>query len=186
MNLAQIQQFYKDNNYEIQKFNLFGIRDESGLKDDVINDILGFFTDKELFICPGTTDPGVYWTISSERNKKGTFHLLEGFHEKVWTFGKHKGYDAFVNDWKACKPTKGWRDANYNFTRDAKDVVVCDYFGVNFHRMHETLIAKVIGKYSAGCQVVQNPKDFQYILKQAQLSGVKVFNYMLFKNTQWV
>lgn len=179
MKLEQIKKYYEDNNYPVQKFNLFGIRNEEEMNKDVINDILGFFTEDEIFMCPGTTDPGVYWTKSSERNPKGTFHLLEGFHERIWTFGKHKGYDAFVNDWKSCKPTKGWRDANYNFVRDAKDIEVCDYFGVNFHRMHENIIAKLIGKYSAGCQVVQNPKDFDYILKRAKESGEKVFNYCL-------
>lgn len=177
----QLLNYYNENGLPIQGFNLFGIRDESGLNKDVINDQIGFFTEDEFFVCLGTTDPGVYWTLSKERNKGGTFHLLEGHHEKVWCIGKHKGYEALVNDWQKCKPTKGWRDANYNFTRDAKDVVVCDYFGVNFHRMDQNIIVKLIGKYSGGCQVVQSPKDFAYILQKAKDSGQKTFNYMLFK-----
>lgn len=172
--------YYKEKGYPVRPFNLFGVRDESGISKDVINDKLGFFTDAEYFICPGTTDPGVYWTLSPERNKAGTFHLLEGFHERIWTFGKHKGYDALVNDYKKCKPTRGWRDANYNFVQDKKDIVVCDYFGVNFHRMNEKVHAKLIGKYSAGCQVVQKYDDFMYILLKAIESGEEVFNYMLF------
>lgn len=173
--------YFEEKGYSITGFNLFGIRDESGMSKDVINDKLGFFNEKEFFICPGTTDPGVYWATSPERNKAGTFHLLEGFHERIWTFGKHRGYDALVNDYKKCKPTWGWRDANYNFVRDAKDIEVCDYFGVNFHRMNENMIMKIIGKYSAGCQVVQNIKDFLYIYAKAKESGEEVFNYMLFK-----
>lgn len=173
--------YYKVKDYPVRPFNLFGIRDESGMSKDIINDKLGFFSEKEFFICTGTTDPGVLWTVSAERNKAGTFHLLEGFHERIWTFGKHKGYDALVNDYKHCKPTRGWRDANYNFVRDAKDVEVCDYFGVNFHRMNENAIMKIIGKYSAGCQVVQNIQDFRYIYQKAKESGETIFNYMLFK-----
>lgn len=180
MDIEFLKDYYNKNKYKIDIFNLIGIRDESGFDKDIINDQLGFFTADELFLCPGTTDPSVYWTQSSERNKQGTFHLLEGYHENIWTFGKHKGYDAFVNDWKKCKPTKGWRDSNYNFVRDDKDIVVCDYFGVNFHRMHQNIIVKIIGKYSAGCQVVQNPKDFDYILQKAKESGQQTFSYMLF------
>lgn len=173
--------YYKEHGYPITGFNMIGIRDEAGLSDDVINDKLGFFNYDGFFLGPGTTDPGVYWTVSKERNPAGTFHLLEGFHEQVWTFGKHKGYDAFINDYRYCKPTKGWRDANYNFVRDSKDIVVCDYFRVDFHRMHESLIAKLVGKYSGGCQVMQNIKDFLYVLQKAQESGETVFNYHLFR-----
>lgn len=181
MNLTEIIKYFNDNGYPVEKFNLIGIRDESGMDKDIVNDQLGFFTEDELFLCPGTTDPGVYWTKSGERNKAGTFHLIEGFHERIWAIGIHKGYEAIVNDYKHCKPTKGWRDANYNFVQDAKDIIVCDYFGVNFHRMDKSIISKIVGKYSAGCQVVQNPKDFNYILQKAKDSGLKTFNYLLLK-----
>lgn len=184
MNVDWLKEYYLDNRIPLSKFNVIGIRDETDMSKDVINDRLGFFTDTELFLCPGTTDPSVYWTKGPERNKIGTFHLLEGFHEKIWSFGIHKGYEALVNDWKKCNPTKGWRDTNYNFTRDNKDIVVCDYFGVNFHRMDKVSIAKTIGKYSAGCQVVQSLKDFAYILQRAKESGQQTFSYMLFKNTE--
>lgn len=184
MNIEFLKKYYNDNNLPVQKFNLFGIRDESGIKNDVINDKLGFWTDSELFICSGTTDPGVYWTLSKEHNEAGTFHLLEGHHKAIWTFGIHKGYSALVNDYKYCRPTKGWRDSDFDFAYSKKDRIVCDYFGVNFHRMHSDIIVKLIGKYSAGCQVVQNPKDFAYILQRAKESGEKVFNYMLFRKEE--
>lgn len=184
MDIEFLKSYYNEKGLPVQKFNLFGIRNEYGLSKDVINDNLGFWTDSELFICPGTTDPGVYWTLSKERNPAGTFHLLEGHHDAIWTFGIHKGYQALVNDYRYCKPTKGWRDSDYNFVYAKNDRVVCDYFGVNFHRMHNEIIVKLIGKYSAGCQVVQNPKDFAYILQRAKDSGVKVFNYMLFNTNE--
>ena len=179
MNITEIKEYYKQNGFTIEKFNLIGFRNSEGIEKDVINDQMGFFTDNELFLCPGTTDPSVYWTTSGERNKSGTFHLLEGYHKDIWCIGKHKGYEAIVNDYRYCKPTRGWRDANYNFVQDAKDVIVCDYFGVNFHRMDQNIIVKLIGKYSAGCQVVQSPKDFNYILQKAKASGLKTFSYML-------
>jgi hypothetical protein len=180
--------YYKKNSLPIKEINLFGIRDSSDIEKDVINDYLGFFTKDEFFICKGTTDPSVFYTKNKkERNANGTFHLKEGFHSQIWCIGKHKGYEALVNDGSACKPTKGWRDANYDFVEDPKDVEVCDYFGINFHRMHPTILVPFIGRYSAGCQVVNDVKDFRYIIDSVKktkmylgTSKKTTFNYMLF------
>jgi len=180
--------YYRDHEYPIDEINLFGIRNSKDIEKDVINDTLGFFTLDDIFTCTGTTDPSVYWTTDKQnRNSAGTFHLIEGFHKAIWCVGTHKGYEALVNDYRYCKPTKGWRDANYNFVKDNKDIIVCDYFGVNFHRMHKNIIVKLIGKYSAGCQVVQNPKEFEYIKAKLKNSFMyknnpnkTVYNYMLF------
>ena len=178
--ITWLKNYYKDHGYPIQKFNLIGVRNTADIKKDIINDRLGFFTDSELFLRPGTTDPSVYWTLSKERNQAGTFHLRSGFQSRLWAFGIHRGYEAFVNDYRRCRPTEGWRDADYNFVQGDKDKIVRDYIGINFHRMHNTILVKVIGKYSAGCQVVRDIKDFNYILQQAKQSGVIIFNYMLF------
>jgi hypothetical protein len=182
-----IMNYFADKDLPIEEITLIGIRDSKDQEKDVINDYLGFITEKELFLCKGTTEPGVYWVKNKvERNKKGTFHLLEGFHEKIWSIGTHKGYEALTNQYPQCKPTKGWRDANYDFTRDNKDIIVCDYFGINFHRMHPVSIVDKIGKYSAGCQVVQNAKDLAYVLTNIKNSLAykkdkkATFNYMLF------
>jgi len=100
--------------------------------------------------------------------------------------GKHRGYEALVNDYRYCRPTRGWRDANYNFVKDPSDIQVCDYYGINFHRMHPISIVNRIGKYSGGCQVVQSAADFTVILNKMKSSdtfkiqAAMPFNYMLF------
>jgi len=182
---------YKKNNHPIEEFNLVGIRDSKDLDKDVWNDYLCFFTADKFFITQGTTESGVYYTKSAERVKAGTFHLNYGFHEKIWCIGTHKGYEAFVNDWRYCKPTKGWRDANFNFVKDLGDIEVCDYFGINFHRAHPVSIVDKIGKYSAGCQVVRNNVDFQLFLKTFKnTNGYKqnrfsTVNYKLYKTNEF-
>jgi len=183
-----IENYMADHNLPMDEITLVGIRDSKDQDKDAINDQLGFITKTELFLCKGTTEPGVYWVKDKvERNKQGTFHLNEGFHEAIWSIGIHKGYEALTNQYPQCKPTKGWRDVNYDFTKDAKDVQVCDYFGINFHRMHPISIVDKVGKYSAGCQVVQDAKNLKYILdtiKNTQMykgtSKKTVFNYLLF------
>lgn len=183
-----LKAYYKANKLPLNEVNLFGIRDSADLAKDVINDQIGYFTDSDILIARGTTEPGVYWTkTEGERNKAGTFHLKEGFHERIWCVGTHKGYEALVNDYRYCKPTKGWRDANYDFVRDSKDVEVCDYFGINCHRMHPIALVDKVGKYSAGCQVYRDPNDFKKLLATIKASHMyrgtsakTVFNYMLF------
>ena len=184
-----IEQSFKNFGIEqVPEIILIGIRDNNMEKPDEIKDLLGFWTPQELQLFKGTTSPGVPATKDkSYRNKQGTFHLDEGYHKKIWCFGTHKGYEALVNDGNYCLPTKGWRDANYDFKYDASDLKVKGYFGINFHRMHPTIIASIIGKYSAGCQVIQDAKNFEYIkktLKNTEMfkSNKKVaFDYILFK-----
>jgi len=179
--------YFKKNKLKMDEITLIGIRDEADLQKDVINDYLGYIMKDKIFICKGTTDPSVYYTTNKkDRNPQGTFHLKEGFHEKIWCVGRHKGYEALVNDWRYCLPTVGWRDTNYNFKYDEKDIEVKGHFGINFHRMHPSILVPFIGKYSAGCQVVHDVKDFRHIIdtvKSTQMyrgtSEKTVFNYLL-------
>jgi hypothetical protein len=185
--IAWMKKYYKKNKYKESEINLFGIRDYTDIDKDVINDYIGYWNNNEIVIYRGTTDPSVFYTKNQkERNERGTFHLMEGFHESIWCVGIHKGYEALVNDWRYCRPTKGWRDANYNFTRDPSDIVVYDYFGINLHRMHPTILVPFIGRYSAGCQVINSPKEFQSLLSTIKKTNMylgtsqkTVFDYTL-------
>lgn len=160
-----ISSYFKKKNIDEKEFMLIGIRDEDGMKKDIINDYLSYRLDGELkYLYRGTTDPGVYWTTSAERNKKGTFHLKTGFHKKIWCLGKHRGYTAFVNNWKYCLPTEGWRDADYNFDYSKKDISVKGHYGINCHRMHKFNIVNRVGKYSGGCQVFQSAKVLKAVI----------------------
>jgi hypothetical protein len=186
-----LENYYRQNNFEIQELNLIGIRDTSNIQQDVINDWIGFWTKETFFLTKGTTDPSVFWTTDKSRNSQGTFHLLCGFHSRIWIVGTHAegragAHEALVNRWEHCRPTRGWRDANYNFTRDPEDVEVSGYFGINLHRMHATQIATRIGRYSAGCQVVQHPQHFAKLLQTVKKTKMyksnrnAAFNYCLF------
>lgn len=163
--LAFLKEDYKKNGHPIEAFNIVGVRNSQDIRKDVINDFLIYWTEDDVFVTRGTTESGVAYFLNKHiRNKKGTFTLNYGFHEKIWCIGIHKGYEAFVNDWEYCKPTKGWRDVNYNFVKDPTDIEVCDYFGINCHRAHPFKLLDKIGRYSAGCQVVRSNKDFQKFL----------------------
>lgn len=190
--IAWLESYYQGQNLPIQEINLIGIRDTTDIAKDIINDTLGYWTKDKIFLCRGTTDPSVFYTLDkASRHPSGTFHLDNGWHEKIWRIGTHKGYEALVNKWDSkpelcCKPTRGWRDANYNFVQDVNETLIKDWVGVNLHRMHETVLQKVIGKYSAGCQVVQDIKNFRHIIDTVKSTEMYKkqplvnFNYMMF------
>jgi len=171
--------------YPLDELCIVGIRDKSNFKDDVINDYLGYLTKDELFLCKGTCDPGVYF-YTNPMNKKGVFHIRNGFQKNVWCFGTHGGYEALVNNSKYCLPIEGIRDSNFDYKIDETDLQVRGYFGVNFHRMLLNGLMKKIGNFSAGCQVVWNNIDFLNILKACKNTnkykspGKALYSYMLF------
>ena len=105
-----------------------------------------------------TTEPGLYYMTKGQINKKGTAILVPGQYRGAWEIGKHKGlYKALVQK----KPVKVYRDGNrdsiYDMNINTTDKGV---FGLNIHRSNEYYTSVYVDKYSAGCQVFANPKDF--------------------------
>jgi len=182
--LKHFKNLYKEYGVEIDKFNLFGIRNEENQEQDEWNDYIGFFTDINIYFFKGTTDPGYYYT-KNPVNKDGTAHLCLGFHKQIWKIGLHKGkYEAFCNKWP-CNKTRIWRDFDADGELDYSDEkIYTGYFGINLHRANEDYLVSTVGKYSAGCQVVRNNNSFQFILEEAKKSGLEKFSYFLFNKNQ--
>jgi len=196
--LSWIKGYYSSMNYPIKEFNLFGIRFPRAANKDKINDFLGYFTDDEIFITVGTTKPGVDF-VNKPEGVAGVFTLMEGRHERIWSPGFHgsdkpesglKRHAALVNNSRYCKCTKGWRDINKNYVYDDGDIVVCDYFAVNFHCMGQVEENRSdIRRMSAGCQVVRSKKDFEKIIAKFKniyksLGNAATTDYVLFKSTE--
>jgi len=179
-----IKQLYIKHGAPIYNFNIFGIRNEDRQEQDIWNDWIGFFTPNSIcYFFRGTTDPGIYWS-SNPSNPKGVAHLCLGHHENIWRIDKHRGqYTALCNRWP-CKPTKIWRDTNKNLKQDITDIVEKGYFGMNLHRANALYIIEKIGRYSAGCQVVLNPKHYDILINAAIASPLIRFDYFLFDKSQ--
>jgi hypothetical protein len=160
---------------QLQEINIFGIRYNN--KNDLFDDTIGYFDlNGNIFVYKGTTEPSQYWTLKPMR-KKGAARLIIGFHEGIWERGKHRGkYDALVQRNK-CKII---RDSNKNQKSDEK-IIKEGLFGINLHRASKYKILNKIGKYSAGCQVIQNPSEFNKIMDIVYFKTDQPrFNYNLF------
>ena len=126
-----------------------------------------------------TTEPGKYY-MQNLCNPKGAAILVPGQYRGCWQIGLHHGkYKALCQR----KAVKVYRDNNkdmiYNMTPKSIDKGI---FGINIHRSNKTCICDTIDKYSAGCQVFNDPVEFNAFIrlceKQKELYG-NSFTYTL-------
>jgi len=166
------------------KLNIVGIRTEDKTTN-VFNDFITIswidkITGKKCFTgFNATTDPGLYY-LNNPLNIKGTGILVEDQFVDCWEIGLHKGNKALVQ----CRPVSVYRDNNRdNYLKFDKNTIDTGYFGINIHRAHMTIIQKWIGKYSAGCQVIQSNDAYEKFFNICKDSGQKFFSYTLLNET---
>lgn len=174
--------------YDSGKFNIniFGIRDSSNIVDE-FNDILGVayideFGRPIVLAARGTTKPGLYYLTDHLGGAHGTFILKEGYYKSCWARGLHSGkYDALRQSSKA--EFIGWRDKDKDGQLDMDGELFTDVSGLNFHTTSFINDKEKVGAYSAGCQVVQDDKDFMMlravIYRSMEIYGNNV-SYALF------
>lgn len=153
------------------QLNIIGIR-SAEKNTGVFNDrLFTFYTDSKNNIIESlnkfTTKPGTYW-LNNLLNKSGTAILVPDQYIDAYMIGTHQGkYTALVHRGKV--PVKVYRDSNKDSKLDLNIKTIQEgYFGINIHRAGAFGITELIGKYSAGCQVFKNSKDFDKLIKIAQ------------------
>lgn len=162
--------------------NLFAVRDLSN--PNKFNDnLIYYWYDKSgslysVNVTKGyTTDPG-FTCLVKPQNVKGCAILKEGWWRRLWKKGKHQGkYTALVQ----ANNCIVYRDNNrdHNFDLDRVDTGI---FGINLHRANASMTSTVVNGWSAGCQVVADPKEFDQLMlavTKANQAGQEYFSYML-------
>lgn len=148
--------------------NVIGIRNSNRITDAFDDTLAIAYKDKggnkRVFLAPFTVDPGVHYT-KNPMSKEGCAILPEGQYLGLWILGKHKGYVALSQR----KPIKVMRDSNKNLVGDGVLSTILEIIGLDLHRCLEDNIVLTVGKFSAGCQVVQVPEDFFYVLGLVKL-----------------
>jgi hypothetical protein len=161
--------------------NLVGIRRRNGKPDAFDDRLSAIYQDQGSWIersWPGTTDPGLYW-LKNPMNVEGTAVLIPGQYRGAWLVGAHQGrYEALVQN----RPVRVWRDGNMDGVIDKDRQVDEGIFGINIHRAHDAHPSPIVHKWSAGCQVFQNPVDFSEFMLLVNKSALKYgrrFTYTL-------
>jgi hypothetical protein len=124
-----------------------------------------------VFKC--TTDPGTYW-LKNPMNPQGTAILNPGQYVDSHALGLHRGkYKALVQRGVVSVT----RDYNRNAILDFNNgKVVRGLYGINIHRASQVGSTIKVDKYSAGCQVFKNAKDFDFFIKLCELHRQKHAN----------
>ena len=161
-------------NYKWLDFQFIGVRSNKN-ENNIFDDSFAVVWNKQVQWFPCTTNAGSYWLLNL-MNPKGTALLKPNQYIDTWSFGRHLGkYKAFVQ----TKPVEVYRDKNKNLIAEKSITLDKGLFGINIHRASENYISKFIDKWSAGCQVIQNPNDFKLILSIAERTMANTFSYTL-------
>ena len=159
-------QFYDGN--KPFNVNIFGIRCaiNSNMYDDLI---CVAYKDNELNtnveIFQGTTDPGRYW-LEHPMNSGGTATLVEGQY-KSYKIDKHQGkYKAIC---QRRNKVKVYRDGNKDAIHDMEAESITEgYYGINIHK--SSPYSTYVNKWSAGCQVFREERQFNRLMEIAEKS----------------
>ncbi len=162
--------------YKWLPFQIIGVRSKAD-SPDKFDDLIGLVENDTITWFTGTTNPGVHW-LKNLLNKLGSALLKPNQYLDTWKLDLHQGkYLALCQR----KPVTVYRDADKDNFSEETAVVTTGLYGINIHRANPNAISSIISSWSAGCQVLNNPKDFDYLIKRCQVSGLKDFSYTLLK-----
>jgi len=163
--------------------NVVGIR-AANPKVNEFNGLMTVFWKYEgnwnLIMMQCTTLPGLYWLVNPT-NTLGCAILKEGQYRSTYAVDKHSGkYDALC---QRLAPVTVYRDNDRDREYDTvQGTENTGMFGINIHRAHQDYELETVDKYSAGCQVIQDPDEFAVfmaVVKQAEEVWGNKFTYTL-------
>lgn len=151
------------------ELNIVGIRADSTVPNRFDDELHVFFKTKNgawvHYPASATTDPGTYW-LRNPLNTQGTAILKEGQYINSYQIGMHRGlYTALVQRLPVTVLRDYDRDAVLDFWNGTPQTGL---FGINIHRASLNGTTKFIDRYSAGCQVFANVKDFNQFMQLAK------------------
>ncbi len=163
--------------YAWSDFHFIGVRSRANEKNK-FDDLFGVVNGNTIKWYTCTTNPGTHW-LQNLLNPNGTALLKCGQYVSGWRIGMHQGkYEAFVQN----LPVTVFRDADKDDVAEETLKTETGFFGINIHRTNDKgVISQLIDKWSAGCQVLNNPADFKSVLLDAKASKKTAFTYTLLK-----
>jgi hypothetical protein len=179
--ISKLKEVAAKKGYKWLPFQLINIRSIADAPDQ-FDDLLGVVHDDKVTWHTGTANPGVHWLLNF-MNPKGTAVLAEGQHLNSWVIGYHKKqYKALVQ----YAPVPVYRDNNKNKKSEQIGKAIYGNYGINHHRANANAISRIIDKWSAGCLVRNNPKEYEEFMTLCENSGVKYFSCILFNEKDFL
>lgn len=135
-----------------------------------------------IMMSSGTTNAGLSGLLNYNRyNKNGCAVIKTNeWYYDLWKHGMHNGKMAAL---RQNKPIKYFRDNNKNKRVEELGTMYQGMIGINFHTAtyskNVPFIAKLIGGWSVGCQVINNTTRYYKMLSYMQ--GQETVSYCLLK-----
>ena len=159
--------------YEVyqDRLNIIGVRAVPGVQNQFDDELHIIFKDGDSFqhkVYPCTTDPGTYW-LENPMNVDGTAKLVPNQYVDAYGWGMHRGkYETLVQVGEVTVARDdGLLDTGLHF--------------INIHSAGED--SQRVGKWSAGCTVLQRLEDHKHMVALCKASGQEVFTYTLILST---
>lgn len=172
--LPNIIDTMKQKGYKIFKdkrgydLNIVGIRSNNSTSNKFNDWMIVFYVFENhwsYFSFPITTDPGLYYR-ENPININGTAIVAPDQYRGLWKIGKHTNYEALIQK----TPVFVYRDNNIDNILNVDVEMDKGMFGINCHRASRYRNSKNVDKWSAGCQVFQDPLHFKFFLTLCQFS----------------
>ena len=174
--VKELKAKFSELGYDWPAFHLVGIRSNANAKNQ-FDDLIAVIEKDNITWYTCTTNPGTHW-LQNLLNPKGAALLKADQYHDTWQVGMHQGkYEALTQ----CAPVTVFRDGNKNDVAEESATTETGIFGINIHRANPNAVSKLIDKWSAGCQVLNDPKQFAELLGKCKKSGLKKFTYTLLK-----
>lgn len=175
--IKEVKQLAKQKGFIINEkpmqLNIWGFRANTTTPNS-FDDEMHVFTNISLtkrkkwayYVFKCTTDPGTFW-LKNPMNAQGTAILNAGQYIDSHAIGLHRGkYKALVQIGLVSVTRDYNRDSVLDFNNGK---VQKGRFGINIHRASKTGETFHVDKYSAGCQVFKNGKDFAFFMQLCEL-----------------
>jgi len=164
--------FENKNGYDL---NIVGIR-SAQIEQESFDDWITVFYLSDgrwnYFAFPGTTDPGSFY-LHEPISVSGTAILKPGQYRGSHKVGKHKNYKALQQQ----KPVTVFRDNNRDGYLNTDGMPQeTGMFGINIHRSNAHRPSTLVGKWSAGCQVLQDPVHFNFLMELCETAATQYSN----------
>ncbi len=160
------------------QINIVGVRKDSTTPNAFDDRIYVFWRDDRDKLegkdYASTTDPSTYW-LKNPMNVDGTAILKAG--QWAYKLGTHRGYEALNQRGQVSVLRDYDRNAILDFQNGKESK---GYFGINIHRASATGTSTSVDKWSAGCQVIADRKDWDDFLANVKRSVSKYGNESLF------
>jgi hypothetical protein len=150
------------------ELNIIGVRNEFAVSNS-FDDLMFVFRNlpngtTESRVYPCTTDTGTYYLENPMMNE-GAAMLAAGQHLNAYDIGLHRGiYRALVQ----VEDLPVFRVYDRGATLGLGiNTVQRGRFGINIHRAAAQGTTRTVEKYSAGCQVLQEPTHFAQLMEWA-------------------